>query len=215
MATENDNQLAVQVESIEKTARAVVVRSDAERTIAVGFVKDVKAMRANVVGFFKDMKEKTYAAWKSVTTQETAFTSRCDAAEKTVKAAIVAYDSEQERKREEERRRLQAEADERARKEREALEKKAAQMKTPEKREEYLERASEVAAPKIAIPEPVRPENTSTQRPWKARVVNAEILPRLFLVPDQKALDDFAKATKGAEKVAGVEFYQEARLVIR
>lgn len=53
---------------------------------------------------------------------------------------------------------------------------------------------------------------------WKSRVVNAAIVPREYCVPDEKALNAYAKANAEALKagtakpVPGVEFYNEQRI---
>lgn len=41
---------------------------------------------------------------------------------------------------------------------------------------------------------------------WKAKVVNAALVPRDWCIPDQRRLDGHARDTKGAIPVAGVEF---------
>ena len=52
----------------------------------------------------------------------------------------------------------------------------------------------------------------SIRKIWKARVVNAAVVPREWMVVNHPALDAFAKATKGAVAVAGVEMYSETGL---
>ena len=52
----------------------------------------------------------------------------------------------------------------------------------------------------------------SIRKTWRARVVNSAVVPREWMVVNQPALDAFAKATKGAVAVAGVEMYEETGL---
>ena len=61
--------------------------------------------------------------------------------------------------------------------------------------------AATIEAPKI--------RGVSTREVWKARVVNATLVPREYLVVNEKMLADVAKATKGQLVIAGVEFYSE------
>ena len=63
----------------------------------------------------------------------------------------------------------------------------------------------------VASSVPVVP-GQSLRTTWKARVVNAAAVPREWLAINQQSLDAFAKATKGAVPVAGVEMYEETVL---
>jgi len=82
----------------------------------------------------------------------------------TLKRACLDFEAEQERQRLAEQARLQAEADELARKERERLEKEAARLKTPEKKAERLAAAAAVVPPVVFVPKaaPV----VSSRRKW-------------------------------------------------
>ena len=76
--------------------------------------------------------------------------------------------------------------------------------------------AQAVVAPVVTLaPAAPRVEGVQTRKTWKARVVDAALVPREFLTVNQAALDAFAKAVKGATPVAGVEFYEDATLAIR
>jgi len=210
---ENEMQAAVAV--IEKQA-ILKVASVQERNSALDLVKQIKSRRSAVVEFFRDTKAKANAAWKAIVAQEKSFTDRLDNTERKIKMAVLEFDREQERVRQAEQRRLQAAADEAARRERERLEKQAAKLKTPEKREAVLEQAAMVAAPAIQVaPAVQKTTGVSTRKTWKARVVDVEKVPREFMVVNQQALDAYARATKGAVAVAGVEFVEEETMSIR
>lgn len=47
---------------------------------------------------------------------------------------------------------------------------------------------------------------------WKARVTDASVVPREYLVVNESALNAIARATKGAINVPGVEFYEETSI---
>lgn len=82
------------------------------------------------------------------------FVNPLDAARRQIKTNILKWETAERKKAEAEQRRLQAIADEQARKERERLEKIAEQRKTPEVKEAYREQAAQVAAPVINIAAP-------------------------------------------------------------
>lgn len=102
-----------------------------------------------------------------------------------------------------ERERMQKEA-ERRRAEAEAAAAKAAAKE---------EAASEVVAPVVQVAS-VTPkvQGQAVRRVWRAKVVNVALVPREYLLPNQQALDAFARATKGAVKLPGVEFVSEVQM---
>jgi hypothetical protein len=75
------------------------------------------------------------------------------------------------------------------------------------------ETAAAVIAPVVTVAA-VTPviAGQSVRKTWKARVVNSAILPREYTLPNQQALDAFAKATNGAIPLSGVEFYEVSTL---
>ena len=48
-----------------------------------------------------------------------------------------------------------------------------------------------------------------TRTVWKYRIVDAAQIPREYMIPNEVMLGNVARSTKGAVKVAGVEFYSE------
>lgn len=50
---------------------------------------------------------------------------------------------------------------------------------------------------------------------WKARVINAELVPKEFWIINESALDKTAKLTKGEIEIPGVEFYDDFTIVTK
>jgi hypothetical protein len=218
-----DNTMAVTVpektqgviDRLDQWAKKVVVTTDLQRTAVLGVVKDVKIQRKALNEIFDPNIKKAHALHKSLVAQKKQFTDRLEKAEKAGKDAVLIYDEEQERKRREEQRRLQADADERARKERERLQKRAEKLKTPEKKEALLEESAEIVAPVVQVAEPEKVEGVSKKTTWKARVIDVDKVPRQFMEVNMTALNALARSTKGTMKIEGVEFYEESTLAIR
>lgn len=160
-------QLQTEVAPIIQRANAITVRSADDRAQAMDFLKAVKGASKRASEFFAPIVESSHTAWKQATASRAAIIDPLDAAEKRVKATIVTYDGEETARRLAEERRLQAEADERARKEREKLERQAAKIKTPELREARLQEAASIVAPVITIAEPEKPKEEATRQRWK------------------------------------------------
>jgi predicted ATP-binding protein involved in virulence len=107
----------------------------------------------------------------------------------------------------------QASAADRARLQAEAA---AAQRKADSAAEKAMAKDDQAAAViatvvTVAASVPVV-QGQTIRKTWKARVVNAAAVPREWLTINQQALDAFAKSTKGAVPVAGVEMYEETGL---
>jgi hypothetical protein len=247
--------IRAEVAPVVQQAQSMVVSNPTQYQGAADFLKAVKGAQKRVVDHFAGMKEAAHKAWKAVTTQEADTLKPLAEAEATLKRNMLAYQTEQEAIRQAEQRRLQAAADEAARKEREKAEaaarlqrekeqaalreaeeaRKRAQAASNEaeraraaaEAEKALAAASRAAAAAqmredtaAAVVAPVvmvassTPEvkGQSVRKTWKARVVNAAAVPREWMVVNQQALDAFAKSTKGAVPVAGVQMYEETTL---
>jgi len=195
--------------------RVFTVTNETERTGAIAAIKTAKVVKAQIVEFFKEAKENSYKAWKAVCANEKHFTDRLDDVEKNAKQEVLKYDQQQEELRRKEQARLQAIEDEKARKEQERLLRQAEKVKSPERQEALLEQAQMVAPSVVQVEEQEKTEGLSTRKIWKARVVDVEKVPREWMIVNDKALDSFAKSTKGSVKIPGVEFYQESSLAIK
>lgn len=136
-----DSSTKTDVERLQEWTKSVIVRTPEERTTVYDAIKNVKNVKDRVVAFFADSKKKAHDTWKAIVANEKSFTDRLDAFEFAAKKAIGRYDAEVEASREAERQRLQAIADEQARKERERREQEAARQRAIE--EEQRRKAEE------------------------------------------------------------------------
>jgi len=130
-------------------------------------------------------------------------------AEKSLKRSMLVYQNEQDKKRREEEARIAAQQKAEAEKLEKRAEKAAASGKT-DKAEELRAQAQQKAsfAPVLApTVEAVAGINTKTV--WKCRIVNTDLIPREYMMPNDKMLNDIARATKGTLKIPGIEFYGE------
>ena len=142
------------------------------------------------------------------------FVTPMEAARRQIKSNILKWETAEREKAEAEQRRLQALADEQARKERERLEKQAAKMKTEERREALLEQAASVAAPVIQVSAPVT--GIRRQKRWTVKAVDeAAFFAALAqdknlrgYVEIDKARLARGKAANPGMEVAGITFEQ-------
>jgi chemotaxis protein histidine kinase CheA len=122
-------QIEQEVAPVVRRAGEIVVRNHEERAAAVAFLREVKGAAAKVKEFFGPMKTAAHEAHKRITAAETAMLAPLAEAERGLKVTVGTYDAEVERAAEIERRRLQAIADEKARKERERAEQEASRQR--------------------------------------------------------------------------------------
>lgn len=203
-------EIEAEIKPVVREATALVISDQQSRDSAMLFLKNVKTMQKRVTDFFTPIKQAARAAWQKTVDGENELLKPLQDAEAHVKTKVIGFDREVERRRIEEQRRLQAIADEEARRERERLEKQAAKIKTPELREERLAAAAAVVAPVVEMAPVIEKQGgEATKKVWKARVLDAAKVPREWMIVDEKALNAFARATKGAKSVEGVQFYAE------
>lgn len=209
LVTEED--IRKDVAPVVSAASELIVRTAENYTAASDFLKSIKAAQKKVTDFFAPIKSATHSAWKKTTAGEATLLTPLTDAESTVKRKMIDYANAEEALRIAEQKRLQAEADEVARRERERLEKAAARLKTPEKAAEKMEAAAMIVAPVVEVAS-ARPvvAGQSIRKVWRARVIDAELIPRQWMTVNEKALEAFVRATGGSVPVAGVEWYQES-----
>ena len=232
-------------------ANALAISTLQHYSEAAEQLKAIKALTKEIEGSYGPLKQKASEAHRAIVAEEKRQLAPLVSAEATCKRAMLTYHAAEEATRLAEQRRLQAEADERARKEREKIEQAAAKQRQVEaearakadqarreaeqaseadrkrllaqadaadrkaaaaavKQDVQAEKAAAIVAPVITVASQAPKANgIATRKVWKARVVNAALVPREFLVIDEKKLDGYAKAMKGTTKVDGVEFYEE------
>lgn len=194
-------------------SKTVKVTNEAEAKQAADhreqMLKMSKTAKETIDGFGDGLIGKLHKLHRRWTGFRGLFDPLEDAARKT-KQAIIAWQEAEAEKARQEQRRLQALADEQARKERERLEKEAEKLKTPEKKVERLEAAAAVAAPVVTVATPTAA--VKSQKRWKVKSVDltamgipAEV--QGFIEVKISNLER-AKAANTMLTVPGVEFHQ-------
>jgi len=196
-------------------AQNIVIETRDQHIDAVNFLRAIKVAQKRVTELFGTIKKKAHETWKAVCKEEGDALRPLESAESMVKSKVIQFQQAEEEKRLAIERKLQAEADAKARREQEALLKRADSLKTPEKAEALREQAASIVAPTVTVAPRVETQaGTSLKKTWKAKVVDVAQVPREFMVVNQQALDAFARSTKGQVKIAGVEFYEETGMSV-
>lgn len=130
-------------------------------------------------------------------------------ASKELMCELGKYDREQERKRAEEQRKLEAVIRAKAKADAEAAALIAIKQGKEELAERVLERAAAepVAVPQLAPAKPIAGTGMSYRDEWRAEVVSPEQIPREFLMPDEKKIRAIVRETKGNLRILGVRIW--------
>ncbi len=194
----------------------IIVKDTASKLQAQSVIKELTKIANNIKAFFKEPKNKAYDTWKTLCNQEKQYLDKVESLRKQIQDEVLRYEQEEQARLEKERARLQAEAEARAQAEREALLKKAEQAKREETKQAYLAQAQAVQPVIVDVKvESQNADGISYREVWKARVVEVNLLPREYMIPNEKLLDNIAKSTKGSLKIPGVEFYSEKVMAVR
>jgi hypothetical protein len=178
-----------------------------------GYLISVKAFQKRVTDFFKPHKDRALAAHRALCADEQKALEPALADERACKAAIVAFDTEQERIRREEEAKLREQA--RLEAERVRLE-EAAALELQASRENdtaLLEEAHALMDEPVQTPAVIVPRTTpkvagiSYREVWKFRITDSSKLPRDYTRPDEIKIGGVVRAMKGVTNIPGVEVY--------
>jgi hypothetical protein len=197
-------------------ARAMVIATEADRTVAGDVLREAKRRVAAVVASFDEQVKAAHAAHKAAVAHRAKFLEPLEELERVLRAKVTAYDGEQQRKRDEAARAARAAAEAAAELERQRLLREADRRKTEPARERLIERAEAViAAPVELPPEPAKREGESYAVTYDVEIVDAAAVPREYLVIDAAALKKVGNATKGKLAIPGVRWIERRTLRVR
>jgi hypothetical protein len=204
----NANQLL----EIAKQQKAI---SSSEQLQVVGTeVLRIKDVRKQVQELFADPKKQAHETHKSICEAEKKLLDPLDQAEKAYNQMILNYNREQQRLLALEQERIRKEAEAKAEVERQAKLKEAeAAMDNGadlSQIEEMMAEA-ETVIPIVPIIQTAQsiPVGLNIKQNWTWECIDINLVPREYLMLDEKKLNAQAKATKDTVKVPGIRFYDE------
>lgn len=196
-------------------AKRIIVYDNKTLSTANDFLLSIKQLRKEIADTFNPIIEKAHKAHKEAVNQKKRYEEPLKEAEKTIKLQIASYMDEQ--------RRIQREAEEKARREEEERQKKETEILERAKKyedagmkEEAEQIKNDIPLPKpMEIPSTPELEGISISRIWKWRVVDKNLIPREYLIVDSAKITSLVKATKGQIKIPGIEIYPEDSVAAR
>lgn len=200
-------------------AGALTIHSPAAYTEAGEMLKGIKSLRREVDAAFDPIITAAHAAHREACNQKKRAETPLAEAEQILKRGLIAYDTEQERLRREEERRLQALArqQEEARQLAEAAELERVANETTDLAEAFQIRreAEAVMDQPIVAPVVVLEKSTpkiagiSYREVWRFRVTDPTKIPREYLAVDEQKIGGVVRAMKGHTAIPGIEVYAE------
>jgi hypothetical protein len=232
------DEIAAEALSWAARARTLVITDAESCTHASQCLRSIKTLRAGVAAFWTphieaamETKRKAEASRKALVDERDRMEVPLVEAEGTLKRGLLAWEAMEEARRREDERRLQAEAQRQAEAvtlaAAAALELEATATGDEGLRQEAMDILSQpIEAPVVSVATSVpKVQGVSYRDNWKAHpdvdvralagAVASGGVPAAFLTPNLVAINQFAKATQGAEPVPGVRFFNDRLIVAR
>lgn len=184
-----------------KRVTGLTITNDDDYSRGGDILKDIKARIKAVKDYWKAPKAAAQAAHKTLVDREKQMLKPLEDAEATVKKIMLAYTTEQQRKRQEEQARLAA-------------------LAAQAEQQGDADGAAFMREMSAAV-EPVQPTGgVSVRTTWKARVTDPKKVPAYFNGYELReinmtALNGLARQYEGGLDIPGVEFYQDETLTVR
>lgn len=232
------DRLTTDVQSWSVRANGLRITDVESYTNASYLLRSVKGLRAEIAGWFAphieaaiETKRKADAARKALVDEKERMEAPLVEAEAVCKRALLAWETTQEAMRREQERQLQAEAQRLA--EAETVQAAAAMELEAhatgdagllQEAQDIL--AQPVQAPVVSVAKLMpKVQGVSYRDQWKAhpdvdvRALAAAVAsgsaPTTFLLPNMTAINQFARATQGAQPVAGLKFWNDRQIAAR
>lgn len=209
-AVEKENK---EVAIIVQEAQQIVISNNEQYQGAASYLKKIKGKSSELDTLRKSLTAPLDLSKRKIMELFKFPIEMLQKAEHLIKAGMIEYTEKQERIRREQEEKLRKAAEAEETRKRKALEeraRKAEEQGKLEKAEELREKAEEVKVEAPILADRVEtPKGVSYREQWDFRIIDVNIIPREYLVPNETMLRKFAIATKGQVPVAGIEFYSE------
>jgi len=198
--------------SIPDQAKALVI-SDAETAQKAADLKEhIRMIRKKIADTFGPIIEKAHAAHKEALAKKKTAEAPLIEAESILDRGLVRYKMEQDRKAEEERKRILEEARKAAE---EAQLAAAVEVEKAGMQAEAELIISQPVIPVVSVPKTEAPKvkGVGFRSNWKFRIVNEALIPREYMQPDLVKIGGVVRSLKGGTSIPGIEVYEEVATV--
>lgn len=198
---------------VEKAASHVVVDQESY-DIATNTLKGLKAMMKEIEATFDPIAKKAHDAWKEVLAQKKRHIEPLETADKILRRKASDWFAEQERARREAERRALEEARRKAEEEQIARAQLLQDSGATELAESVISQPVKVGPVKVNAPAPDK-NGVGFREVWTFEIVDASLIPREFLIPDEAAIRKHAQTMKGKANIPGVRVFARKDAIVR
>ncbi len=234
-----NSKIGEQVDLCVQQANDITIEDAVDLDNAAVFVRGLKTILSRINDTFDRSIALANKTHKEIIAAKKAHADPIKRAEIIVKDRIGQYQMDQERIQRAEQKRLRAQQEDRERKAREEEAERQRKLREEEEArlaeaqrledegkaaeaEAVLDAAPPEAAPIVPehVPPPKAPampkaKGISMTSVWKWTIINVEMIPREFLMVDEKALNAHVRAKKGDTRVAGISVHEEKQVGAR
>jgi hypothetical protein len=203
------------VKLLSNSAR-IVVRSGEDYEKAGALLKTVKTMARELDDYRKTITRPIDMAKEAVMSMFRGPIEKLKSAELKLKNGMKDWKDREKAKVEKKQRELEEKAREEEEAERKRIERQ--QKYHEEKGNKKEAKARKQAAKQVHVPVPVvrkedvKAEGVQEALHWNFRIIDADLLPREFLKPDESKIREVVNETRGSIKIPGVDVYPERRI---
>jgi hypothetical protein len=220
--------VSIDTEKVEQSTDVQILCKNAEITIsnqgdydsAAIILKQVKARYNELDKQRKEITKPLDEAKKSVMNLFSSPLSLLEKAESYIKSKMIGYTEEQERIAREKQKELQRLADAETARQKKILDEKIARAEASGKTEkvETLQQQKEEIIPIVApvvAPQINKPAGVSYRDKYTPEIIDINLIPREYLIPNMQAIEKIGQATKGSISIPGIKFIQSKILASR
>lgn len=190
-------------------AKSLVVESSNSYQAAMNFGNEINKRIVQIKEVSAIDKDAAHKVWKNYCEKERQEIAPFLAAKDLIDSACAAYRRAEKERAEKEAAEARANVMKAAEEDRLRT---AEQLEKTNRPEQAMKILDAPIVPKMyAIPMAAIPitEGASFRENWKARIVDESMIPREFLMPDEKKINQIVKAMKNLTNIQGVEVYCE------
>jgi septal ring factor EnvC (AmiA/AmiB activator) len=186
------------IENQEKDLEVIVQKEIVDQASydkAAETIKSVKSLLKEIDDTFNDMIQKAHELHKTALSKKNKYADPLKAMEKTLKAKMTRWITEQEKKRMAEEARIRA-----------AREKEAEELR--------MMGITDTPVEPVKVEE-VQKSGIIYQTKWDFEIVDKELIPRDYLIPDEKKIGQIVKAMKNETNIPGIKVIESKVAVVR
>lgn len=212
-----DALIETEVNQIVTTGNSFAVNNQTDLIKATACLKGIKGLMDKVKESFDPIVDKAHKAHKEAIAQRDKYLKPLLDVDKKIRASLVSYNQKLETEQRERERIANEELAKVAEAERLKLINEANNTWDDSKAEELKEKASQIIPITVDTQKKViEQEGLSIRKTWKARVIDANKVPREYMIVSEFLLNTVAKIEeKRKVGIPGVEFYQESSASVR